>query len=174
MTVKKNIICDKALELFAKEGYDAVPTSRIAKEAGVSEGLIFRHFGNKKGLLDAIIEEAEEKIAQVMGPVLLASKPTLVIKKFIETPFFIEPDEYDFWKLFFKIKWDERYTDRDLMQPVMEKLSKAFEQLNYAHPQYETMILNHLVYAISIAILREGLEGQLPLKDFLIDKYKLD
>lgn len=174
MTIKKNIICEKALELFAQEGYDAVATNRIAKAAGVSEGLIFRHFGNKQGLLDAIIAEAEVKIAQVMGPVLMATKPSEVIQKFIETPFNIDPNQYNFWRLFFKIKWDARYTDRDLMSPVMEKLTHAFEQLNYSNSRLEAMTLNHLIYAISIAILREGLADQLPLKPFLLNKYNID
>ena len=54
MTNKKEKILLTALELFANEGFKSVTTSKIAKEAGVSEGLIFRHFENKKGLLNAL------------------------------------------------------------------------------------------------------------------------
>ena len=51
MTEKQENILNTALELFAKDGYDATSTSKIAKCAGVSEGLIFRHYGSKDGLL---------------------------------------------------------------------------------------------------------------------------
>jgi AcrR family transcriptional regulator len=51
MTEKKELILQTALRLFSEQGYEATPTNRIAKEAGVSEGLIFRHFENKEGLL---------------------------------------------------------------------------------------------------------------------------
>ena len=54
MTVKQARILEVATVLFATDGYDATPTSKIASEAGVSEGLIFRHFKNKQGLLDSI------------------------------------------------------------------------------------------------------------------------
>ena len=45
---KKEQILNAALELFANDGFTATSTSKVAKRAGVSEGLIFRHFGNKR------------------------------------------------------------------------------------------------------------------------------
>ena len=47
MIDRKEKILQSALELFAKEGFTATSTSKIAKHAGVSEGLIFRHFGSR-------------------------------------------------------------------------------------------------------------------------------
>ncbi|MEJ6750428.1 MAG: helix-turn-helix domain-containing protein, partial [Bacteroidia bacterium] len=44
MTDKQVAILQTALELFSNKGFYAVSTNLIAKEAGVSEGLIFRHF----------------------------------------------------------------------------------------------------------------------------------
>ncbi|MBM9501429.1 TetR/AcrR family transcriptional regulator [Leptospira sp. 201903071] len=40
-----------AMELFAQKGFSATTTGEIAKKAGVAEGLIFKHFKNKKELL---------------------------------------------------------------------------------------------------------------------------
>ena len=87
MTDKKENILTAALDLFANEGYHAVSTSKIAKRAKVSEGLIFRHFGNKKGLLEAIMKDAEQRLAQMFAPILFEENPTVVIKKVIQTPF---------------------------------------------------------------------------------------
>ena len=56
MTDKQQQILHCALELFSTEGYKGTSTSKIANKAGVSEGLIFRHFKNKDGLLQAIID----------------------------------------------------------------------------------------------------------------------
>jgi len=44
MTEKQEKIIKSALELFALEGYAATSTRKAAERAGVSEGLIFRHF----------------------------------------------------------------------------------------------------------------------------------
>ncbi|MEL6592174.1 MAG: helix-turn-helix domain-containing protein, partial [Bacteroidota bacterium] len=60
MTPKQTAILDTALKLFAQQGFSATPTSQIAKQAGVSEGLIFRHFTNKDGLLNSVLQIGAE------------------------------------------------------------------------------------------------------------------
>ena len=47
-------ILDAAEELFADEGYDATPTSRVAERAGVYKGLVFHYFARKIDLLLAL------------------------------------------------------------------------------------------------------------------------
>ncbi|EMO26539.1 transcriptional regulator, TetR family [Leptospira interrogans serovar Bataviae str. HAI135] len=49
-----------AIQVFAKKGYDGANTKDIAKVANANEALIFRYFGNKKGLLEAILTRSEE------------------------------------------------------------------------------------------------------------------
>jgi AcrR family transcriptional regulator len=46
-----------AEELFAEKGFDRTPTSRIAKDAGVPQGLIFYHFPTKMDLLLALVRD---------------------------------------------------------------------------------------------------------------------
>lgn len=48
-----------ALELFATQGITETTTKQIAELAGVNEVTLFRQFGNKHGLLLAVIEEME-------------------------------------------------------------------------------------------------------------------
>jgi AcrR family transcriptional regulator len=46
-----------AAELFSTLGYARATTRKIAAEAGVSEVTLFRHFGSKKSLFAAVLEE---------------------------------------------------------------------------------------------------------------------
>lgn len=46
-----------ALHLFASRGFGGTTTKAIAEAAGVSEGIIFRHFATKDELYAAILEE---------------------------------------------------------------------------------------------------------------------
>ncbi|MFZ3072102.1 MAG: TetR/AcrR family transcriptional regulator [Thermodesulfobacteriota bacterium] len=63
MAVKKRIsgeerkerIVDAAENLFAKKGFKGTTTKEVAKAAGISEAVIFRHFADKSGLYAAII-----------------------------------------------------------------------------------------------------------------------
>jgi AcrR family transcriptional regulator len=47
-----------ALELFTVQGISATTTRQIAETAEVNEVTLFRHFGNKHGLLLAVLEES--------------------------------------------------------------------------------------------------------------------
>lgn len=171
MTDKKEKIISVALDLFANKGYNVTSTSKIAKAAGVSEGLIFRHFKNKKGLLDAIFQQAEQKVQQVMGPILFETDPRKVIEMVIKISFDFGPAEYNFWKLQFKLKWEEEYNHPEKMKPLLDKVSWAFQSLGYAEPEKEAQMLNHLLENILMDILRNGREKQIHMKDFLLHKY---
>lgn len=50
-------ILHTARDLFAEEGFHAVSTKRIAKAAKVNEVTLFRSFGSKAKLFEAVIEE---------------------------------------------------------------------------------------------------------------------
>ncbi|BGE81106.1 TetR/AcrR family transcriptional regulator [Staphylococcus petrasii] len=55
ITPGKRKVLISSINLFSKFGFNAVSTSEIAKNAGVSEATIFKYFKNKRGLLLAII-----------------------------------------------------------------------------------------------------------------------
>ena len=173
MTDKKEKILKSALELFANEGVNATSTSKIAKIAGVSEGLIFRHFNNKKGLLNSIIESAEEKANDLFADILKQKDAKSVIKKTIDLPFFIKKSEYDYWKLQFKLKWEEEYNNPKKMQPLIEKLTWAFLELNYEKPSLEAQHLIQTFESISTEILKGNFSNQNEFKQFLKHKYSV-
>ncbi len=52
-------LLNAALELFSSQGVTETTTRQIAERAEVNEVTLFRHFGNKHGLLLAVIEESE-------------------------------------------------------------------------------------------------------------------
>ncbi|MFB1298491.1 TetR/AcrR family transcriptional regulator [Mycobacterium sp. pW049] len=43
---------DSARELFRSQGYDATSTRSISERAGVSESMLFRHFGSKSAIFE--------------------------------------------------------------------------------------------------------------------------
>ncbi len=171
MTDRKKKILAVALELFANDGFSATSTKKIAKEANVSEGLIFRHFENKKGLLNALVQQAIARISVILIPILNEKNPKEVIQKTVELPFNIDKSEYPFWKLQFKLKWENDYESNEKMQPLLDHLAWAFTTLGYPEPEKEATILNHIIESISIGILRDGVHSQESLKTFLIEKY---
>jgi AcrR family transcriptional regulator len=53
-----------ATKQFAKFGYDATTTDTIAKSAGVTEPILYRHFGSKQELFIAITREVSDQTLQ--------------------------------------------------------------------------------------------------------------
>jgi len=56
MDTKKKII-EVSLALFAQKGFDGVSVREIAKEVGVRESALYKHYKNKEDILDKIVEE---------------------------------------------------------------------------------------------------------------------
>ncbi len=171
---KKERILEVALELFANDGYSATSTSKIAKIAEVSEGLIFKHFENKRGLLDALIDQAKIKIQEILGPVLFLTDAEEVIKSMITIPFDTKEDDYDFWRLQYKIKWQKEYDVPDKLNPIMEKLSWAFGELGYENPDLEAQVLLQIMDSNSIQALQQGKDSVIHMRNFLLAKYGIE
>jgi len=58
----RNTLLRAALELFVEKGFEETPASEIAQQAGVAVGTIYLHFGDKEGLLNAILENLADTI----------------------------------------------------------------------------------------------------------------
>jgi len=56
-----------ATKQFAKFGYDATTTGHIAKSAGVTEPILYRHFGSKQELFIAITREVSDQKPFAIG-----------------------------------------------------------------------------------------------------------
>ena len=57
---KQERIINAASKEFAQKGYDNASTNEIVKEAGISKGLLFHYFNNKKGLYLFIFDYLQE------------------------------------------------------------------------------------------------------------------
>ncbi|MHB8415494.1 MAG: TetR/AcrR family transcriptional regulator [Acidiferrobacteraceae bacterium] len=53
---RRDLIVDKAIQLFSRQGFRATRVKDIAEEVGTSDALVFQHFPTKRELYDAILE----------------------------------------------------------------------------------------------------------------------
>ncbi len=173
MTEKQEKILQAALQLFAKEGYHATSTNKVAKLAGVSEGLIFRHFGNKEGLLHAILSVGENKLKSLFVDIVMESEPKQVIRKTIEMTSKIDVSDYDFWKLQFKLKWELEINSDKKMEPIKMAITNAFKKLNYESPKMEAQLLILFVDGMGSAVLKGSSLNPTEMIQFLLRKYEL-
>ena len=62
LTQRQEQIIDKAIRLIDQKGIQGLTIKNLAKETGVTEGAIYRHFENKKQILCAILDMFREKL----------------------------------------------------------------------------------------------------------------
>ena len=62
----KPLLLEAAREVFALRGFRGARTKEIADKAGVSEALLYRHFGSKAGLFEeAILEPVNSFVGEL-------------------------------------------------------------------------------------------------------------
>ncbi|RMG55763.1 MAG: TetR/AcrR family transcriptional regulator [Bacteroidetes bacterium] len=173
MTEKQQRILEAALRLFAQEGYAATSTSKVAKAAGVSEGLIFRHFQSKEGLLQAILTQAHEMTRQAFAGVVLASDPKETIRKILELPYTISEAHYEMWRLVYALKWQTKQYDTSSYDPIRLVLQHAFAELGYADPAAEAELVFMYLDGAATAMLLHPPAQPAAVLEALKKKYNL-
>ncbi len=173
MTDKQQRILACGLALFASRGYSATSTNEVAKQAGVSEGLIFRHFKNKEGLLAAILDEGDQKVKQLYRQIIQQPEPLKVIQAFLELPFTVPEPEYSFWKLLFTLKWELNVDSSEKIKPLKTALIQAFTDLSRPYPEMEAEFLIHYMDGLISAIVKGEVKATAALKKYLRQKYNV-
>ncbi|MBF6332904.1 TetR/AcrR family transcriptional regulator [Nocardia transvalensis] len=66
----RQLLLDAAEQLVREHGADAVTMDAVAKRAGVGKGTVFRRFGNRAGLMRALLDQSDRKLqaAYIFGP----------------------------------------------------------------------------------------------------------
>jgi AcrR family transcriptional regulator len=60
----EGLLRDNARLVFAEAGFDGATTREIALRSGVSETLLFRYFGGKEAIFDAVVSEPFRQLMQ--------------------------------------------------------------------------------------------------------------
>lgn len=57
----KEVILTVALKLFSERGYDGVGIRDIAKEIGIRESALYKHYSGKQNIFDSILKDVERR-----------------------------------------------------------------------------------------------------------------
>lgn len=172
---RKQSIADAAESLFASRGFEQTSTQLIAKEAGVSEALIFKHFGSKDKLLNTLIKNGYARIVEHnRGMLHFDDRPLDFVFSLLDLPVKLVAQEPRFWEMQYRLidmpvslKEHQRF-----LKPVHTLLVKAFTSLGYTSPKEETQLLMLLVDALWKREVLQGGKGiTRPLSELMKRKY---
>jgi TetR/AcrR family transcriptional regulator, fatty acid metabolism regulator protein len=72
---KRRQILDAAVRVFARRGYHTCRVDEIAKEAGISHGLVYHYFSSKEEVLETIFRENWEALLAAISSVEESDDP---------------------------------------------------------------------------------------------------
>lgn len=78
---RREQIAEAAMRVFAQKGYMRATNKDIAREAGITTGLIYHYFDSKEALLKAIVEMGSPvQLTRSLSPRMLALPPETLIR----------------------------------------------------------------------------------------------
>lgn len=173
-TRKEKIIVE-AMKLFAEKGYVDTSTKEIAQNAGVSEALIFKHFGNKDRLLSYLIKAGYRQVLASHKGMMTYQNARSFLANMIRLPHDLVNADPLFWKLQERLSHHSfsRQQHELFMKPVRPILERAFKELGYENPKLEAELLLQVIDTL----WKKEATGELPysveLAELLQNKYQL-
>ena len=100
--MKKQLIMEKALELFADQGFEATSVQQITEHCGISKGAFYLSFKSKDELISALIEHFMNQIISEIDYVVRNTNKDDLLYRFYHTIFHNSFLHSDFARLLMK------------------------------------------------------------------------
>jgi AcrR family transcriptional regulator len=170
MNEKKRIhILETAMRLFNQNGFDATPTSKIAKKAKISVGTLFNYFPTKTELIQSIYLEIKIHSRKTFLDDLNQSnnkKPN--IESMWETVIrwgLNNPEEFKYLEMFTSSPYHRNFENEETFesyQKFRESILKAIDldHICVANPDYLLMYIDNALHATTRFMIQHQVENQ--------------
>ncbi len=177
---KKEELINATMEIVAEKGMPAFSMRKVTMKIGVSEALIYRHFGTKENLFWICFERVLEHISEEMDkiPVEMPQTPEeidriaeIIWRRFLqilvdrphETMFFLEYREYYFDYLQDKYKdMNSKYFSK--YAEILEKLLVRYSLYQKIDQEYFWAYVTDVAGFVAKRIIRRQIEDTLERK----------
>ncbi|MCG8412156.1 MAG: TetR/AcrR family transcriptional regulator [Bacteroidales bacterium] len=148
---KKELIRQVALKLFANNGYHSTPISQIAKEAGISKGLLYNYFKNKEDLLSNLFNSIANRIINILDPnhdeIITPEEAESFFDRFFEM-LTTNPEE---WRFFYQLTIQPKVLELILNENMISRAQKNqqlmfnfFEAQNFKDPELAVVLFSSI------------------------------
>ena len=153
-------ILEAALKLFATEGYGHSSISMLAKQAGISKGLMYNYFESKEALLEAIVDHGMAEYVDLFDPDHKGILESEELVDFVRKVFAAMRTHQEFWILYINVimqpKVKELLKDTPLIQYMkqfMSMLLAYFEKKGFEDPYLEVVTFSALIEGFGVLMI---------------------
>lgn len=178
----RETIKEVALELFAYQGYHSTSISKIAKEAGVSKGLMYNYFDSKEALLHDIIMEAVEVGERLMEDHLDESGSARdQLRALTEGSLNMIRDNSHYWQLLTSLAFQPNILEdmasmlEEKTEATLQRIQSLFEDLGAPDPEKEALLYGAVLDGIVMHYFQMGEQYPLEeMKQYILKKFNLE
>ncbi len=157
----KEKIRTAAMELFMKQGYYATSISDIAKQAGISKGLLYNYYKGKEELLSEMVEARIREVVEVMEEAVALETPSEQLKYIVNGAIdniHKKPEVHRFYLHLQTqpeadeelIKYSHRIIEENTRQ--FELQCKIFERMGEKEPRKRSLYFSSVLQGIMLMI----------------------
>ena len=146
-----------ALKCFAANGYHATTISQIAKEAGVSKGLMYNYFTSKDELLSVLFLKFSEEIMQRLDPDSNQVIDDREAEEFVDKYLDFIKEKREYCKLFIQISVQPGIMDMLIQGEVGKKamknqmiMNEYFTRLSKGNAEVDLMFFTSLIKGFTL------------------------
>ena len=174
----KDKILTVALELFAQNGYQGTSIAQIAKKAKISKGLMYNYFKNKEKLLEEIIQEGFNSLADLEYEAKRGVDPKEQLEEFIDAVLDNLYSNFTYWQLYLALlvhpevqkKFEKKM--QQFRDEFVKALTALFRKLKVKNPELEAFLLGTFFDGLVLNFMvAEDLFPVKKIKEALISKY---
>jgi len=177
--VKRKLIMNSALELFADYGYHGTSINMIAKKAGIAKGLIYTYFENKESLIKELVLGGIEEFSDIFDPNNDGVLTEEEFEFFVNESFKLLESNMKFWRLYFvlvmKKEIIEMFGDKfkEFTLPFINVLTDYYKRKNHENAEAEAILLGSVMDGVSLNFLMDPENFPLhKVKELIINKFK--
>jgi len=174
VTDKRAAILNTALEQLAINGFHNTPMSLIAKEAGVSAGIIYHYFESKEALIHELYREIKVKFSAALfvgEPQKLSGIESLRLVWFNAYHFYVShPPETLFLEQYENSPYF-RYTVEDpdsVVIPLVEKTQQAIKEGIIVDLPFS--VLGNLTFGVAMSLAKQQIAKRVNLDEEMLEK----
>lgn len=143
-------LLDSALKTFAEHGYANTSVRKIASEAGVSLGLLYRYFGGKEELLQSVFDRSMALLSNRFDHALARCDGRETAPKLVTTIFDTLMTEQQYWSLFYNLRAQPGVTTilGDSFRLWTKRLRDIFQAYFEEHGRSEAELDAYVLYSL--------------------------
>lgn len=147
----RTAVMHSAMTLFAQNGYAHTTTRSIAKEAGLSVGLMYHYFDGKEALLRAVFEYSMSILNERFTAAYTNTAPNERLAALLRAMFDLLTDDEPFWSLFYMLRTQPaimHILGTDFLTwttRLRELFADELRQAGRADPELDSLLLYSLI-----------------------------